>query len=92
MQGGKSAGAELISVVRSYAEEWGSDNVLIAVPMEWEALGEALTVHERVRLAFTTNGKIEVSAFQKGIRKLHYAVDSHVIIEEAMREQQQQAA
>ena len=84
MQPQKSYSEELISVVRSYAEEWGSENVLIAVPMEWEHLGEALTSQERMRLAFTTNGQIEISAFQGTTRRLHYAIDSRIILEEAI--------
>jgi hypothetical protein len=85
MSGNLSASEELFSVVRSYAEEWGAENILIAVPLEWEQLGEALSSLERTRLAFTTNGKIEVSAFEGARRCVHYEVDSEVILTEAIR-------
>jgi hypothetical protein len=84
MQRQASVGEQLISVIRSYSEEWGSQNVLIAVPLEWERFGKSLTADEQMRLAFTTNGKIEVSAFDGGARRLHWEVDSEVVVKEAM--------
>jgi hypothetical protein len=86
--GNKGVGAELIGIVRSYAEEFGCENILIAVPLEWETLGEALTANERTRLAFTTNGKIEVSAFEGTKRRLHYQVDAEIVLAEAMEERE----
>lgn len=92
MQSRKSAEEELISVVRLYAEEFGPENILIAVPIEWECLGEALTGFERTRLVFTTSGKIEVSAYDRAVRRLHYEIDAEVIIAEAMASQSRAVA
>jgi hypothetical protein len=87
-----SVSVELINVVRSYAEEFGASNILIAVPMEWEAFGKALTGAELTRLAFTANGKIEVSAYNGMVRLLHYEVDAEAVVMDTLSNQGLSAA
>jgi hypothetical protein len=79
-----SATQTLLSIVRAYTQEFGSRNVLISVPLSWESLGESLSDSEQTRLAFTTNGHIEVSAFDGAARRLHYAIEADVIVAEAI--------
>lgn len=87
MQNDSKAIDKLMQVIRTCAQEWGSSNVLLQVPGDWAEIGQALTERQKMRLAFTTDSMIRVSAYHLGVRQLCYEFDSQVIIAEAMERQ-----
>ncbi len=86
MKSKTSVNQQLIAVIKSYVQEWGAENVLISVPLEWERLSVVLRCDQTTRVAFASDGKITVSAFEHGLRRLHWEVDSQVVINELCRQ------
>ncbi len=73
---------QLLSQVQSLAEEWGIENVLIAVPYSWQPLAVHFPEDQLARFAFVTENAITVSAFHSGTRQVHREWDSSVIVME----------
>jgi hypothetical protein len=80
--------ATLIEVLQSLISEWGSENILLAVPLQWEALGHLLPAEQRESMVFTNEDTVSVSAFYGGTRHVHYELVASLLIDERQAESQ----
>lgn len=72
---------KLLIMVRTLADEWGVENILICVPMDWEGLDLDLSDQGLPSLFFTTEGTIRIAAFQGLNYAAKYEVDAARVLE-----------
>lgn len=73
-----TAMSKLRAVILGYAKEWGLNNMLISVPMEWKCFLDERAEYDDPdleRFSFTNEGKIAVSVFKNGMRFLVTEID-----------------
>ena len=67
----------LCQILRTYVEEWGAENVIVAVPEEWREYNTASL--GQVRLEYGTNTSVSVRVEYESMRRLNYNVQLQAI-------------